>query len=287
MRRVLALLVLLLLLPAAHAATPSPLLRLVAPGESGIGDSLQPLNAGVGYLDGNGNGKVDAADPNEPVYLDLDGSRSVSYADVRLTAFLDYPAGSMVAIANRDLGLSLGTPSGWFASSGGDWFLDFDYSASISAGDLRLSLQAGTKVLASDHDNGAPLEVAQGSVSANNRVNYVDRNGDRIRQAGEPIVLDMDENSPSGARHYSVGDLVVVASGFATEPATSGSTVSGTTVVQGGTTTVLPGNNVASVQPEWRSTDWALLALTLLNLVGLIVVARNLSLAEKPRNPFR
>jgi hypothetical protein len=295
MRRILPAFAVLLMLgtlvPSAHAQATGFLSR-VRPGDASLDQPLAPLDAAIAFLDANHNGKVDATDPDEPVYLDMDHDGTVGYADIRLTPFLHYPAGSLVGLSNRDLGFRLATASGWFAFSTTDaWYLDFDSSNSATVGDLRLSgTLFGTKVAVGNPDQGTPLSPAQAWQTPTSRVALRDANSNGLYDPGETVYLDMDANVPSGARKVSVDDARLTPSAMVVDKDLTRADVDqaiAAALPVAKTTTGTYTNTLGSSE-SWRLLDWFLVGLTVLNLVGLVAIVRRLNHNHRPpHNPFK
>jgi hypothetical protein len=271
-----AALLIILALPASTAGT---FMATV-----GASDPLidRPLTAiaggGLGYIDGNTNGHPDAVDPDEPVYLDVDLSHTVNYGDVRLTPFLDHPAGSLVGLPDRDFGRPLIAPNGGIATAAaGIPFVDMDNSGTISPGDVRLGDASGSKVAAGDADVGTALTPVS-PFGGDNRIAYVDSNQDRVHQSAEALFVDRDGNG-AGAGRVSAGDLRLTTLGFGAEGAAS----SGATPASdlGGT----PPSAAAS--QGWRTVDYVLVGLCIVNLAGLVIVYRASTAERRPRSPFK
>src|ERR1051326_275535 len=201
---------------SAQPAAAGPIVSVVSAGDAQQGLALQFYGAAtLAFADSNGNGQADGQAPQEAVYLDLDGTHSATYADVRLTPLLGYPAGSLVDAANADAGRSLRVAPGWFASAAnGAWYVDADGSHAVSAGDVRLTSNVGSRVAPGDADAGTALSQAQANVAVSNRVGFADANGDGVHQATEPIVLDLDASGGAGAGHLSPGDVRLRLAGF-------------------------------------------------------------------------
>lgn len=191
------LLVLLASALPAQGAGPS-FAAPVRPGDGDLGTALISFLAPVGFVDANGNGAVDAVQPDEALYLDLDASRTVSFGDLRLTGFLTYAAGSSVDQSNRDFGRFLATPTGWFAHDGPQrWYFDSDASKTVSLADVRITGDAqGSKVRVGDPDAGAALTQVQAIANPPKlRVGWADADRDNVRQLTEAVYLDVNLNS--------------------------------------------------------------------------------------------
>lgn len=248
----------------------------VVSGHADMGASLIHTPAKVGYLDADLDGTIDAATPDEPVYFDLDGNGRVTYGDMRLTPFGAYPAGTLVNLTNRDYGLILATPQGWFAFRDGNLAaFDADFSGTLSLGDVRLD---GTKPRAGDPDMGQTLVLAQ-TASPSQRVGYLDRNNDRLRQFDEPIYLDMDTHLASGMGKVSEGDIAIRLGMFGEENHVTRAEFDALKTTPAGQ----PGGIAAPTGPGMF--QYLLVALALLNLGGLVYVVREVN-RMKPRNPY-
>jgi hypothetical protein len=270
--------VLLLLVVAAAAKAPS----LVAPVTGGDADLGTPLPSSfhfrVAYVDANGNGRVDSAAPDEPVYLDVDGSQTVSYGDIRLTEF-HYPAGTVVDLGNRDFGLKL-SGSGVLARAGSLWFADTDSTLTVSPSDVRLD--SFTKVLAGDADLGAPLDIPP---SARGALWWHDADGDGRRGAMETLYVDMDPYA-AGLRGVTVGDLRIVPGPFGVDDYVREGDLAGLVPPAASPEAPLQAAvPVAQAEAGWRTLDWILVVVGVANLAGLVIVGR-LAAARHPRNPF-
>jgi hypothetical protein len=287
MRRLLALAALLLLALPASAA-PAPFLAALKAGDTDLNQPLTTFTAKVGYLDGNVNGSPDAAAPDENVYLDLDGSTSVSYGDLRLTPFDTYAAGTVVDLANRDVGRALASVdySVWFAHAGESWYLDMDSSRTVSVGDVRMAATAPGKVHAGDAALGTPLARPDGA-----RTGSLGWWGSGPRNPTGALYVDIDIFSTGNGR-TSAGDLRLTPAGFAPDDAPTRAEFE--QAQHAGTQTVSASGSAAppasfgSAPSAWRALDWLLVGLAVLNLAGLVAVARRLEhLRGPPRNPFK
>lgn len=200
MRPPLVLLALLapIALPAVSAQA-APFAAPVLAGDPDVRTTLQNLVASAGYVDANGNKLPDAVQPDEAVYLDLDNTGAVSFGDLRLAGFFTYPAGTGVDYTNRDFGRRLEPMVGWFATQGASWFFDTDGSRTLTAGDVRLTGQAGNKVRAGDPDLGQALTPSQETTTQSIRLGWSDANANRQRDVGEPVYLDLNVDRQVGA----------------------------------------------------------------------------------------
>lgn len=273
-------------IPAAAATGFEP----VRAGAEGLGAELSPSGATLGYLDADADNRVDEANPDEPAYLDVDHDGRVGYGDLRLTPFAAYPAGSRVDLTSRDFGLVLAQPPGWFGSSDGAWYVDFDFSGTVTAGDLRADgAQAGTKVHAGDGDLGAALATAQTGVTPANRIGMRDLDHDGRADFDEPLYLDLDGTSATGGRKVSAGDLRIVPGPLAVDDGPTRAEFDAA-VAQAAAGRDTAGNPVLAAevqeggQAAWRVLDWVLVALAVLNLAGLAIVYKA---STQPRNPFK
>lgn len=189
---------------------PPTLLAFVATGDPAIGTPMSVSFARIGFLDTNGDGFANDAQPDEPFYFDVEGDYGVSFGDVRLTRFLNYPAGSSVDFTNRDFGHRLAFPgTSWVGRDASDrLFFDADGLRIVSPGDVRLTGQnSGTKVRLGDPEIGQALRNPQETVPAPARLGFADNDGDARPDIDEAIYLDTDGN-----RHVSRGDLRVARS---------------------------------------------------------------------------
>ena len=275
-------LLLAVLLTSTAAAAP---FGTVAGDEASLGKPLSTLNTGLGFIDANGNGRADVSEPGEPVYLDVDGSRSATYGDLRLTAALGYAAGTSVDVLNADAGHVLATPGGWFSTTpAGAWIVDLDGDRTVSLGDLRMA-PFGGRVVASDADLRAPLQAAQQQVTSSARVGYVDLDGDRARDAAEPVYLDLDPSGTPGNGQVSNGDLRLAASGPGLEPDTPTRAEFEAALSEAGVETGADGSFARDQASAWDTPTVLALVLGLANLVGLVYVVGQVRKAREPRHP--
>lgn len=261
----------------------------VQPGDAAADERITPINCSVAFVDGDGDYRIDATNPDEPVYLDTNHDGMVSFGDVRLTTFGNYPRWSTVDLPNVDYGLKLTTTSGWFARDApGAWYFDSDASLTITAGDLRVTGPGG-KVTQADA-RGAALTPVQQNVPQANRMAIKDLNADGAYQPGETIYVDTDRNTGAGGT-VSADDLRFTPGPLATDkvaaappppPAGSGDTGSD---AGSDTTTTIDGRTYVqqTASTGWRTLDWILVALAVANLAAFVFVVRTV----KPRNPFR
>lgn len=289
-----ALAALCLTLTALPAQAQATSFQVVAAGDAAEGKTLSGLQAGLGYVEANGNGRPDPAAPAEPVYLDADGSRTVTYGDLRLTAHGNYPAGSTVDVTNTDLNLVLAVPQGWIASTAqGAWLADLDGDRQVSAGDVRLSGGFGAHVLPGDGDLRTGLQQAQQATSALARIGYLDSDSDGGHDPAEPLVFDLDPSGSAGSGRVTAGDLRIQpgAPGLDNGPTraefdqATGKTATGAPGGSGSTggVTVVSDKSDAGGS-GWGMPETVLLVLGLVNLAGLAVLYRR---GQRPRNPFK
>ncbi|MCA1818820.1 MAG: hypothetical protein LC620_01995 [Halobacteriales archaeon] len=270
----------------AQATTPSPLVSEAASGDPDLGQGLQDGRvADVAFMDANGNGAVDAADPDEPVYLDADANHEVTYGDVRLTAFLRYAVGTGVDVANRDVGHALTPLSGWFAHDGSTWYLDGDSTATVTVADLRFGATV-EKVRAGDAALGHALTAP---ASAKGSISWLDVNHDGRRALAEPLFLDTDPFTGGGLK-VSIGDLRVTPQGAglddeATRPEVE-QVVASHLAAPSGVGSAATSDAAAPAPPTWRTLDWILVVVGVANLAGFVVVGR-LAAARHPKSPFK
>lgn len=282
---------LLALAVPVHAAEHPPLSE-VGMGDPDLGQSLREASmAAVSFLDANNNGRLDVADPDEPVYLDLDASRVLGYGDLRLLPFLRYPAGSVVDLANRDAGRALASIPGWFARDGTTWYLDSDSSGTVSIADLRFT-DTIEKVRLGDPYLGKTLT---GTGTSRGTVAWSDPGNDGSRQALDPLYLDLGAVGPEG-RKVSIGDLRITPQGMGldddanqTDVAAAVATAKATMAPPAPVTTAPSADATSAPGPalapsEWRTLDWVLVVVGVANLAGLVVVGR-MATARQPRNP--
>jgi hypothetical protein len=279
MRRSLALAALLLLALPAHADA-TGFLTTVAPGDADMNLELHTSRVTVGYIDGNGNSRPDTV-PDEMLYLDLDASGSVTYGDLRLSAFDTYAPGTVVDITNRDAGRGLTPlPNAWFAQGGGAWVLDVDNSGSVTAGDVAFAA-APAKVMPGDSRVGQGLTRPSGTPT-----NSYGWTSQGARDVAKTFYIDLDGFSTGGGR-TSPGDLRVSPLGLAPDNAPSRAEFEqAQKAAAAQPPTAAP---AAGISPSaWRTLDWFLVGLGILNVVGLAAIARQVNhLRGPPRNPFK
>ncbi|MHB8633303.1 MAG: hypothetical protein ACYDBQ_04950 [Thermoplasmatota archaeon] len=270
---------LVLLVAAAQAAAPA-FLSVVVESDSDIAEPLQPQPALVMWYDANGNQKLDLSSPAEPVYLEIANGQSVTYGDIRLTPFANYPAQSVVDLADRDVGRPLSGAS-WVGSDGGTWYADVDGNHAVSAGDIRM---------------GSTLEmVAPGDSAIGHGLSMADTGGlprgqvwaPANRGVAGPLYVDPAPYGP-GARSVGPGFLRIQATGFFAEAAPAPVTVTVTKlpVATSPPTTAATVVTVAPSPGGFSAMELLLALVGIVNLVGLVIVARRLPKAP-PRNPFQ
>jgi len=263
--------------PLAEAADPDPVvLQPVSAGDPSLGQALGTVNAPLAFVDA----QVDQAlGPTEPLYWDLDASSTVSAGDVRLRAFLGHDAGSAVAVPDLDVGRAVVASSAWFGATGGTWFADLDASRSVTPGDLRLD--AAVDAVKDDAaERGQPLAYPQGGQGPGS-VSLVDSDGDRRRDAGEGLYLNLDPGV--GPPVVSVGDLRIVPLSAKGSAAGDGDDVALDDGLDGYDTG--GGADGGGGDGGVRGLDVVLLLLAAANLAGLAYVLR--TRRAPPRNPFK
>lgn len=277
----LAVALALALAPVAAGAGPVQLLAAVQNGDGAIGHALTTLNAPLQFIDGDRDLK---ASPGEPAYWDLDDSTTVSVGDLRLRPYLAYGAGSLVQVTDHDTDRALYPSSGWFGSANGAWFADFDATKTVTAGDVRMA--SGAAVGSGDGDLGAALSFPQVAMPPG-RIGLDDRDGDRRRDAGEDVYVDLDAGNVIGPALVGVGDLRQLAA----TTASSGSSASGgATAGAGGDGSEGDGSTPPPEAPssgEWTAPVVLAVLLGLANLAGLVFVYSRLRGGGPPRNPFK
>ncbi|HEX2066757.1 MAG TPA: hypothetical protein VHI93_08095 [Candidatus Thermoplasmatota archaeon] len=283
MQRLLAAAALLLVafLPTAHADA-TPFAASVEGVDGEMGRMYQAGRAAVAFLDANLNGRPDTAAPDEVVYLDLDGSGSASYGDLRLTAFDTYPAGSVVNQTNRDAGRPLALlHNAWFSQAGTAWVLDMDASSTLTVGDLRLQPMPA-KVRAAEPGLGQPLARPTGA-----QVGAIAWTATGPRDPANAFYVDMDRFTNGGDR-VSPGDLRITPLGLAQDGAPTREEFEQAQRLLMPASTEDAAQPPASISPAaWRALDWFVVGLGILNLVGLVAIARQLNQPRPPRNPFK
>lgn len=287
MRRLLALGALLLLAVPAHAAA-GDFVTTVGASDPDVNRQLHTARATVGYLDGNRNARADAQ-PDETLYLDLDDSGAVSYGDLRLSPFDTYAAGTVVDLPNRDVGRPLATAANaWFAQAGGPggaWMVDVDASATVTAGDVAFAA-APSRVAAGDARIGQAL--SRPADAPTRAYGWTSADG---RGAEAPFYIDLDPPTSAGSR-TSPGDLRVSPTGFAPDNAPTRAefeqALQRGTPTQAASTTSTTAAEMGSAPTAWRTLDWLVVGLAVLNLAGLVAVARQVNqMRGPPRNPFK
>ncbi|MEA3191468.1 MAG: hypothetical protein QOD77_2050 [Thermoplasmata archaeon] len=276
----------------AVSATAATTFEAVRPGAEALGADLAVSGATIGFLDADGDNRVDEANPDEPAYVDVDHDGRASYGDIRLTAFAAYPAGTRVDFTSRDFGLTLAQPAGWFATGEEGWYLDFDFTGTVTEGDLRADgPRAATKAHAGDSDLGDPLTQAQVGMLPASRIAVRDLDHDGRAGLDEPLYLDMDGASPTGgARRVSVGDVRIVPGKLSVDDGPTRAEFDDA-VAQAAAGRDTEGNPVLAAEVQdteakasWRVLDWILVAVGVLNLAGLAIVYKA---ATQPRHPFK
>lgn len=254
------------LLPASACA--ATLVAEVVGSDTDVGTELRTQRVPFAFLDANGNGHLDTAQPREPVYLDVDGSGAVSYGDVRITPFGAYASNTQVDVANADAGRPLVAAPGWFARGNSGWVADLDNSGTVTIGDVRFTADG-------------PMQVD--GAQATGETLRVQGNAGTLATGSlaRTLYLDVDQNSGGG--RVSAGDLRIVPGPMASDaapaaPAANPAVPGQTTTVTGAATT--PAGK--SAPDSWRPLDWVLVALAVANLAGLAILAR----AQRPKNPF-
>lgn len=290
-----------LLAPAAAQTAAHPLFAFVERGDADLGDATQARNAPVSFFDADGNGKLGAAAPAEPVYLDLDDSRSVTYGDLRLTGIGPYTAGTLVDVPDQDIGRALNTVLGQFTTKGASqWVIDNDADGKLTPGDLLLGTTV-VRIVPGDAGAGQGLDEVPAQSLPRGVVNWIDANHDGRIQPGESVYVDADATGAAGAGRVSPGDLRITPTGFAVQapapvasvPATPGSTAQsgdGLGATPSGALATGSGSQAAAERTGLLSNaspvEIILLVLVLVNVIGLVVVARRVA-AQKPKNPFK
>lgn len=260
---VAALFVALILAAAPVQGKSEPFFGEVKAGDGDVGVPFQSTHAPVAFIDGNGNGKADASDPDEPLYLDLDASGTVSHSDLRLTVFLGHGAGTLVDLADADAGRILtNSASAFLARSGSTWWLDLAGNYAVDVGDLRLDASGPVKMHAGDAGLGTTLTVG-GSA----QTGFVSLTEGSTSHA----VVYIDEDAyGNGGGHVTPGDLR-----FTAQTATSAASGPAASLVTPG-------------ESGWRLLDGILVVLAVLNLAGLLFVVRTVNqLRGPPKNPFK
>lgn len=165
------------------------------------GGSTVQIN--VVFVDADGDGSLDAVNPDETVYLNFGGDNRVSFGDIRLTGFLTYPSGTAVNYTNRDLGLTVETIDGWFARDGqGNWYIDVDDDGTVDVGELALQVGEGIhQVQRGDGSVGTSVEPVQDTFTPAERFIYVDRGPTGVDWA-DRFYLDLD-----GSQQANPGEL--------------------------------------------------------------------------------
>jgi hypothetical protein len=253
-----------LLVPLAHAAS-AQFIADVGGNDPDANASYTNNRAALGFLDGNGDGHLQVANPAEPVYIDLDNSNSVTYGDIRLTAFTPYAAGTRVDLTNVDAGRPLASVTGWFAKGADGWVADLDGSGTLSVGDLRFIGEVPRQAMPGDADLGLALTPLVGGHNF-------------AMTTGGGLFLDVDVSGTGGGR-VSPGDARITPGPFAKDtPSTA----------TGATTTIAPDPLVKTTEGGWRLLDGILVALAILNLAGLLFVVRSVNqLRGPPKSPFK
>jgi len=280
MRTVLLLLAVVCLLALPAHALATPVLAQVKAGDADINATLENFQAGIGYYDGNVNGHFDTV-PDEPAYIDVDNSHSVSYGDLRLTAFAGHASGVSVLLADIDMGRPLAMPNNaWFLrTTDGSWAIDMDASSTLTAGDIVFPAGTPAKADAATPGLGGRLARVEGSQVGMLSSLHREHDADTV------LYAEMDSFT-TGAGRVSAGDLrltpAAAAAGAAT---TTGTAASG---AMGGSDGAAAPAAATSAPPAWRTLDWLLVGVGVLNLVGLVAVARMVNhLRGPPRNPFK
>lgn len=195
-RHIAALSVLSLILAAVPAnAQTQPLVTEVAAGDDDVNRGGSPVSIRIVFADADGDGGLDASDPDETVYLSLGGGERVGFGDIRLTSFLTYPSGTAVNYTNRDLGLQTDTIDGWFAQDAQDnWYVDVDGDGRVDIGELAVEPGEGIRQVARGDDAvGTSVEEVQSAFTAAERFIYTDRGPSGVDWA-DRFYLDLDGN---------------------------------------------------------------------------------------------
>ncbi|MGQ0534723.1 MAG: hypothetical protein ACT4PT_01475 [Methanobacteriota archaeon] len=191
-----------LLMAASVAAQTPDVVAVVVASDADLFAALQLFAGRFGFVDGNGNGAPDVAEPVETAYFDFDTSGTVSFGDLRLSPFFRYPAGSSVEYTNRDVGRPLVPSRGWIGRTvAGDWYVDIDASGGTSVGDVRLAGPTPGTMRPGEPDLGRPLVAEQNTIPDAQRLGWVGGPGTR-RGVAAAVYADMNRDGL-----VSAGDL--------------------------------------------------------------------------------